>query len=160
MCIRDSISSAGGVGSFGDTFQYDHRGRVLEHSRKIGTTGPTFIMKTSYDDADRIKTLTLPNSNNEIITYTYDGAYPQKLQSANKGGYLVNNLDYNFRGQLTRIDRVGANVEDTVLTYHPAGANFQIYQIKHGVPNESIPDFWYTEYDQPGHCLLYTSRCV
>ena len=114
--LVSTISSAGGVGSFGDTFQYDHRGRVLEHSRKIGTTGPTFIMKTSYDDADRIKTLTLPNSNNEIITYTYDGAYPQKLQSANKGGYLVNNLDYNFRGQLTRIDRVGANVEDTVLT--------------------------------------------
>ena len=152
-------SAVPSVGRMNDTFIYDYRGRVTSQIRDIG--GQLYTLNSSYDAAGRIEEQDLPDSSNEVITYVYDGEFPDKLHSAIFAKNLVSNLTFNHRGQLTEIDRNSASVEDTVLTYHTKNENFQVYQIKHGSPNGAIPDFWYTDYDAIGQLrtmdVYYTS---
>ena len=141
-----STTGGSGAGAFADTFTYDFRGRVTSYARVIN--GVSFNLSTTYDAADRVETLTYGNSDgNEVVTYTYDGEFPETLHSQKKGGNLVADLTHNFRGQLTGIDRVGNGIEDTALTYHDQNENFQLRRLNHGATNDDIPDFHYEDYD-------------
>lgn len=144
--LLQSVTGGTGIGAFSDVFTYDHRGRVTATTRTIN--GVAFSLSTVYDNADRITELSYSNLDGlEEVTYGYDGIYPKTLHSQKMVGNLVNNLDFNGRGQLTLIDRTSTGVQDTSLTYHNSGQNNLPFQILHGTPTDEFPDLVYSTYD-------------
>jgi len=56
-----------------ERFSYDVRGRVLKKERGFYATGQTFITEYTYDDADRVSSITYPG-NIAQVKYSYDTA--------------------------------------------------------------------------------------
>jgi RHS repeat-associated protein len=56
-----------------ERFSYDVRGRVLKKERYFYGSGETFLTEYSYDDADRVTTITYPG-NIAQVKYSYDTA--------------------------------------------------------------------------------------
>ncbi|MBI2954616.1 MAG: RHS repeat protein [Chloroflexi bacterium] len=56
-----------------------------------------YLVQTSYDDADRVATITYPNG--EVVTYRYgDHGLPVALESSTQGK-IVNSVSYNALGK-------------------------------------------------------------
>ncbi|MBI2864439.1 MAG: RHS repeat protein [Chloroflexi bacterium] len=74
---------------------YDKRGRVVRVDYNLD--GQPFTISTTYDDMDRVLTITHPNG--EVVTYGYgDHGLPVSLVSSLRGT-IVSNASYNALGK-------------------------------------------------------------
>ncbi|MBI2954183.1 MAG: RHS repeat protein, partial [Chloroflexi bacterium] len=74
---------------------YDGRGRVVKF--KVVLDNVAYDVLSTYDDADRVATITYPNG--EVITYRYgDHGLPVGLES-NTQGKIVDSVSYNALGK-------------------------------------------------------------
>jgi RHS repeat-associated protein len=103
--VRDTLE-AHCPGNRSEESTYDVMGQVTVHNQCI--EGITYKMVSSYDQLDRLKTLTYPDG--EVVTYGYNLA--GRLQSVS--GY-VNSMSYDAAGRLTGAEF--ANQTKTTFTY-------------------------------------------
>jgi RHS repeat-associated protein len=93
-------SSAGGIV---EQWEYDARGRKTKTTDTVAGLSGTRIFGSTYDSADRLRTLSLPAFPNGIVqtlTYSYDAAWrPNRLFTSNWNVYLLNNASYTALDQ-------------------------------------------------------------
>ncbi|MEZ4539716.1 MAG: RHS repeat domain-containing protein [Chloroflexota bacterium] len=127
MGLPSQIQGGSGDGAFTDTFAYDFRGRTTIHTRVVG--GRSWVKSTTYDEVDRPLTMT---PTGQTVTYTYDGEFPKTLDVGGQGR-MVDDLDYNYRRQLTRIERT-CSAPDTTLAYYDQTDSFRLDEITTPTP--------------------------
>ncbi len=76
------------------SYVYDKRYRLIEEKKIID--GVSFTTKWSYDSMDRVLKVILPDG--KIVDYTYSGGELKKISG------ILNNIDYNEQGQITKRD--------------------------------------------------------
>ncbi|MBI5877553.1 MAG: RHS repeat protein [Chloroflexi bacterium] len=101
------------------TWAYDARGRATREVKSITSVG-VFTTSTSYDAADRVRSLTYPTG--EVITNAYSTrGLLDNVRSQSNGQWLASNLDYNVNGSLARLDL--GNGLSTLFGYFGIGSN-------------------------------------
>jgi len=80
-------------------FFYDLMGREIKSKKTIGTD--TFTVLRSYDDLDRLRTLTYPDG--EVVVYDYD-ANSGLLESVGGNELYVEDIKYDAQGQIRSIE--------------------------------------------------------
>ena len=89
-------------GSGNTQFDYDALGRLLKETKTI--SGAPFVVQRSYDLLGRVTTLTYPDGDAVLYTYTRQGGIDQvRLQSGATTTTIASNLDYNAAGQLLKL---------------------------------------------------------
>ena len=140
-----------------ETFAYDSLGRLTTHNRWVDSH--LFTMSYSgFDAFHRPTQTTYPNG--EVVTTSFDHEGENGLTA--DSNTLVNDLTYNARGQMVKLDR-GSGVSDTTYSYFgqndAAGggtgdSNYRLQTIQHNGSGKQ--DFSYT-YDQVGNILSLTT---
>ncbi len=124
------------------TWVYDPRGRVTRETKSVTGVG-VFTTGTTYDAADRVRTLTYPTG--EVVTQTYDA---RGLFSTLAGGTpYVSQTTYNVLGQVTA--QTFGNSVTTNYGYNTA--SYRLQQIQVG----ALMDLRYL-YDQVGNVTAMT----
>lgn len=125
--------------------EYDNRGRITKETKIITVNGQsnTFITQYSYDNLDRVKTITYPD--NEQVQYSYNRAGQPQGLSIVGGQQIVINTTYNSLGQVEKQDY--GNNTSTVYSYNNS---LRLRSIK--TSNPTSPLFWKTySYDPVGN---------
>lgn len=78
-------------------WQYDGRGRVTEQKYWLPALNAFRSFTWTYDSADRVKTLTYPNS--EVVTTTYDAGWRPATLCTSLGGCYVSSASYTALNQ-------------------------------------------------------------
>ena len=103
-------------------YKYDDHGRLTQESRTFTDTAPDSVYATNftYDDADRLATITYPDS--EEVTTGYDGRGLPESLSSNVHGTLVSDADYTPLGGPSQISL--GNGAETIFGYWNLGQPF------------------------------------
>ncbi len=116
------VNWPGYSGTDKDGFIYDGQGRLENHTRTINQIDYTMKYE-NYNRANMAKNITYPDG--ETIFVEYDSFGADALTEIGRDGIaqpaelLVTAIDHNFRGQITRIDRMENNGgADTVYDYY------------------------------------------
>jgi len=122
---------------------YDVRGRVTKTGRFLSVNAMEYVTQTTYDDADRVQTITYPG-NAATIKYAYDTA-GNLVQVRSLAGTGTNEVFYtpgsfNALGQLTGYTD-GAGVVTTNL-YYANSKRLQNVSVKSGT--NSLQNLSYT----------------
>ena len=131
---------------------YDGRGRVVKTGHTLD--GTTYTVQSSYDDYDRLVTITQPDG--EVLKYSYgDHGLPIKLES-NLQGPIVQSVSYNELArpaQVTFGNGMTTNYQHWGVEYVPGGYDNSYYgmlrSIKSG-PSDSLQNLEYS-YDLKGN---------
>jgi RHS repeat-associated protein len=122
---------------------YDVRGRVIKTARFLSVNAMEYVTQTTYDDADRVQTLTYPG-NAATIKYTYDtaGNLAQVKSLAGTGTQEIFYTPQSFNplGQLTGYTD-GAGVVTTNI-YFANSKRLQRVWVGNGTNN--LQDLTYT----------------
>ncbi len=122
---------------------YDMRGRVVKTGRFLNVNAMEYVTQTTYDDADRVQTVTYPG-NSATIKYAYDTA-GNLIQVKSLAGTGTNEIFYtpqsfNALGQLTGYTD-GAGVVTTNI-YFANSKRLQNVSVKSGT--NSLQNLSYT----------------
>ncbi|MBC7250776.1 MAG: PKD domain-containing protein, partial [Anaerolineae bacterium] len=129
-------------GSGSTAYTYDARGRKVREVKAI-TDAAVYTTTYTYDDADRVATMTYPDG--EVITYTYDAQGLPQAMSSSLGEDFVQNATYNQAGQLTALYLGNGRI--TSYDYNPL--NFRLESL---VTDGGLQNLAYT-YDAVGNVL-------
>jgi len=94
--LRTGMSDVSGITSY----IYDTRGRLSQETRTI--SGTSYATSYTYDDINRVNTITYPT--NEVVTNTYNGRGLPYSVSGSVAGSLVTVTSYNGLGAVTQIN--------------------------------------------------------
>ncbi|MDD5095483.1 MAG: RHS repeat-associated core domain-containing protein [Dehalococcoidia bacterium] len=137
------------------TFTYDERGRL--HEESLTYDGQTYTTIYDYDSADRLKTVTYPNQQGEMVEQDYsDRGLPKTLKFEGTDDYLVSDMQYNPLGQVKQIDLGDVDLNNVVRTIYgywgvggdndnPGGYYGNLWRIrttKDGNPLQDIEHTW------------------
>ncbi len=145
---RTSLSD----GSGSTSWTYDLRGRVTQETKTINGAG-TFNTSTSYDAADRVRTLTYPDG--EVVTNGYNDVVVNGvnttrglLQSVAGASSYLNSSSYNALAQITQ--QTYGNGVSTNYNYYDASYN-NSYRLRQLLVNSgSLLNLQYS-YDNVGN---------
>ncbi len=136
------------------TWQYNGRGGVLQETRAIAGAG-SFTTVYTYDQVDRVRTLTYPSG--EVITTTYNArGLPDTLTGAET---YVAGATYDAAGRLTQLQLRGGALQ-TSYGYYPWDSNpngGRLQTLRSGPPAtpNALQDLGYT-YDLTGNVQTIT----
>jgi RHS repeat-associated protein len=108
-------------------YSYDVRGRILKTARMLNANGQTYITSYTYDNADRVQTMTYPGVNGPTVQFTYDIAgHLSQVQRIDTGGAQI--VYYTTKGFDEFNRPIGANLGNgttTDLTYYPLSSRLK-----------------------------------
>ena len=82
------------------TYAYDNRGRLASLTRTVTGT-PPYSLSFTYDDQDRVLSISYPNG--DVLTYVY-GDHGKPIHAILNGTtYLVKGATYNAQGKVTSL---------------------------------------------------------
>lgn len=122
---------------------YDIRGRVLKTGRYLNLNGMEYTIQATYDDADRVQTLTYPG-NVASLNYTYDtGGNLSQVRSLSGTGIqeiFYTPLGFNAQGQM--IAYTNGNGVISTNIYYANSTRLQRVQVYKGT--NYLQDLSYT----------------
>lgn len=99
---------------------YDIRGRVLKNGRFLNVNAVEYVTAATYDDDDRVKTLTYPG-NSAVVQYSYglggNIAQVQSLSGTGPGEIFYTATSYNALNQVNGY--TNGNGVNTTFSYYP-----------------------------------------
>ncbi|MCL5957797.1 MAG: hypothetical protein M1358_00520, partial [Chloroflexi bacterium] len=139
--------------SLANTVKTYYDGRACEvRSEHHFDANYDYAVLTSYDDADRVLSITYPNG--EVITYRYgDHGLPIYLESSVKG-VLVSNATYNALGKLYDLSLGNGHMTQYRYwgtDYRPAPNGNASYGMLRSIVTADRQNLVYDEYDAKGN---------
>jgi YD repeat-containing protein len=126
-------------------WSYDGRGRVIWHTKTVGSYGP-FDTSWSYDAADRAVSLTYPDGEQVATSYNPQGL-PETLKKQ-PSTFYVTAADYNALGQVELLSL--GNTLRTAYTYE--ADSFRLWKLKTGTQgNPTLRQYLEYQYDDAGN---------
>lgn len=130
---------------------YDVRGRVVKSSRYLNKTGTSYLVKTSYDDADRVYELTYPG-NIAKIRHGYDAAgHLVKVESVS--GVAPTEVFYQAGGFTALNEPAGMTFGNGVVTTYNYYQNSRRLQQVVAQKGSSVHQNLSYSYDTAGQVL-------
>ncbi len=136
------------------TWQYNGRGGVLQETRAIAGAG-SFTTAYTYDQVDRVRTMTYPSG--EVVTTTYNArGLPATLTGAET---YVAGATYDAAGRLTQLQLQGGALQTSYAyspwTDNPNGGRLQTLRSGPSATPHALQDLAYT-YDLTGNVQTIT----
>ncbi len=129
----------------------DARGRLTREVKHIEGAPQDYVTRYTYDDLDRVRTMTYPDG--EVVTNTYDARGMLERVSSSWGGDITSGIAYNALGQEV-LKRVGNGVETIYEYYTAQEGNNRLRSLCTG---DHLLDLSYT-YDRVGNIVGIEDR--
>ena len=122
---------------------YDVRGRILKSARFINVNAMEYVTQTTYDDADRVQTVTYPG-NAAVVQYSYDTGgnlnHVQSLAGTGTPEMFYTPAGFNELGQ--PLGYTAGNGVSTTNTYYANSKRLHRVLVSKGT--NSLQDLSYT----------------